>query len=232
VTAPGVGTPRVTPPSILFRDRRFLIIDKPAGMPVHQDRAGSVNVEDFFDAWRQGKAGPWLAHRLDRDTAGCLVIALKKSALVEAQRLFAAGLVQKTYWAMVSGTPAEPEGEIDQPLVKLTTGRSWKMVPADCGPAADASAARTSWRLSGNGPGFSWLELYPHTGRTHQLRAHCAALGHPILGDAVYGGGRGPLCLFSRAIMLPLDPPAGATAPVPPHMQAMLKSLGWTDSDV
>jgi len=230
----GVAASAVTPPKILFQDKRFLIIDKPAGMPVHPDRAGGLNVEDFFEAWGQGKAGPWLAHRLDRDTAGCLVIALKKSALLEAQQRFAAGLVQKTYWAVVAGIPAEQEGEIDQPLVKRTQGNAWKMVPADRVPAAAAPPARTSWRLRGSGPRgegqkISWLELHPHTGRTHQLRAHCAALGHPILGDAVYGGDGGPLCLFSRAIMLPLDPPAGATAPAPPHMRGLLKSLGWTD---
>lgn len=224
----------MTTPEILFQDKRFLIIDKPSGMPAHQDRAGSLNVEDFFGSWRQGKAGPWLAHRLDRDTAGCLVIALKKSALLAAQQLFAAGEVQKTYWALVAGIPAQQAGEIDQPLAKLRQGRAWKMVPANGVPAAEAPPARTSWSLRGQGlrgcgAKTAWLELHPHTGRTHQLRAHCAAIGHPILGDAIYGGGGGPLCLFSRAILLPLEPKAAATAPVPPHMRGLLQSLGWTD---
>lgn len=222
----GVAARGVDTPKIIFEDKRFLIINKPAGMPVHQDRAGSHNVEDFFGAWRQGKNGPWLAHRLDRDTTGCLVIALKKSALVAAQLQFAAGAVQKTYWALVAGTPAEQTGEIDLPLAKLTTGKTWKMVPA-----AGAPPAQTFWRLRGGVSGFSWLELHPRTGRTHQIRAHCAALGHPVLGDPVYGGG-GQLCLHSRAILLPFDPPAGATAPVPPHMQAMLKRCGWNGLDV
>jgi tRNA pseudouridine32 synthase/23S rRNA pseudouridine746 synthase len=199
------------PPAILFQDKRFLIIDKPAGMPVHANRAGRRNVEDFFSAWRQGKNGPWLAHRLDQDTAGALVIALKKPALLLAQQLFAGGLVRKTYWALVQGAPTAQAGEIDLPLAKQTSGKTWKMVPAD--------------------QNFSWLELHPHTGRTHQIRAHCAAIGHPVLGDSVYGGGDGPLCLLSRAILLPLDPPAGAEAPAPAHMRDMLKSCGWSGAD-
>jgi len=219
------------PPAILFQDKRFLIIDKPAGMPVHANRAGRRNVEDFFSAWRQGKNGPWLAHRLDQDTAGALVIALKKPALLLAQQLFAGGLVRKTYWALVQGAPTAQAGEIDLPLAKQSSGKTWKMVPADLVPAEDALPARTEWRLLGGDQNFSWLELHPHTGRTHQIRAHCAAIGHPVLGDSVYGGGDGPLCLLSRAILLPLDPPASAEAPAPAHMRDMLKSCGWTNAD-
>jgi len=215
----------VTPPPILFRDNRFLIIDKPAGMPVHETRAGGSNIEDFFPAWRRGKNGPWLAHRLDRDTAGCLVIALKKTALLAAQQLFASGQVRKTYWAIVAGIPSAGKGEIDLPLAKATVGKDWKMVPADAPPA------RTSWRLRGAGQNIAWLELHPHTGRTHQIRAHCAALGHAILGDTNYGGGSGALCLLAREILLPLDPPASAIAPVPHHMETKLQSCGWVKNN-
>jgi tRNA pseudouridine32 synthase/23S rRNA pseudouridine746 synthase len=207
-------------PEILFSDKRFIVINKPAGLPVHASRAGGQNVEDFFTLWRQGKAGPWLAHRLDRDTAGCLVIALRKSALTAAQALFAGGAVIKTYWAIVAGIPQQ-QGRIDLPLAKITHGKSWKMAVCDAAPPAS-----TSWRLLGSGGGRSWLELQPHTGRTHQLRAHCAAIGHPILGDLVYGGGDSALCLLAREILLPLDPVVGATAPVPPHMTQMLTACG------
>jgi tRNA pseudouridine32 synthase/23S rRNA pseudouridine746 synthase len=211
---------------ILFQDNRFIVINKPAGLPVHASRAGGQNVEDFFPYFARGKSGPWLAHRLDRDTAGCLVIALKKSALIAAQTLFANGGVTKTYWAMVAGTPGRSAGEIDLPLGKVTSGRDWKMAYA-----AGAPPAFTSWRLRGAGSGFSWLELHPKTGRTHQIRAHCAAIGHPIIGDPVYGSGGGALCLLARAILLPLDPPVSAIAPVPPHMIKGLKTCGLTEDD-
>jgi RluA family pseudouridine synthase len=208
-------------PEILFRDNRLLIINKPAGLPVHPGRAGGPSVEDFFSGWRVGKNGPWLAHRLDQDTAGCLVIALKKTALLAAQTFFAAGEVQKTYWAVVRGVPAADAGEIDQPLSKVTTGRAWKMQPDN-----NAASAITAWRVRGRGDGMAWLELHPKTGRTHQIRAHCAAIGHPICGDTVYGGAPGALLLLARAITLPFDPAVSAEAPVPPHMRENLLRCG------
>ena len=208
-------------PALLFQDSRFLVIDKPAGLPVHAGRAGGPSVEDFFPYWRV-KDGPWLAHRLDKDTAGCLVIALKKSALVAAQACFANGLAEKTYWAVVRGIPDAPGGRIDLPLAKLTQGRIWTMAPDPMAPPAS-----TEWRLRGQGGGLAWLEFTPRTGRTHQIRAHAAALGYPILGDTVYGGGPGPLHLLARAIALPLDPPLRAQAPAPAHMRAAMRQCGY-----
>lgn len=212
----------MTAPEFLFQDKRVIVINKPAGLPVHASRAGGPNVENFFPLWSKASSGPWLAHRLDRDTAGCLVIALKKSALVAAQALFANGGVTKTYWAIVAGVPGQSEGEIDLPLEKTTIGNHWKMTAS-----ATGLPASTSWRLLGSIGAKSWLELHPHTGRTHQIRAHCAAIGHPIIGDPVYGDGKGALCLLARAILLPLDPPVRAIAPVPPHMVQTLKACGW-----
>ncbi len=208
-------------PDILYRDARLIIINKPAGLPVHPGRAGGPSIEDFFPAWRHGKTGPWAAHRLDQDTAGCLVIALKKSALLAAQAAFAGGTVRKTYWALVRGVPDQASGVIDLPLAKQTVGRQWKMVSAP-----DGQKAVTEWRLRGAGAGFAWLELHPRTGRTHQIRAHCAAIGHPVLGDAVYVGGAGRLMLLGRDILVPLEPPVDATAPVPAHMRAGLAACG------
>jgi tRNA pseudouridine32 synthase/23S rRNA pseudouridine746 synthase len=208
-------------PDILFADKRFLIINKPAGLPVHAGRAGGPSVEDFFPAWRTGRNGPWLAHRLDQDTSGCLLIGLKKSALIAAQNLFAASKVEKTYWALVRGVPLQPSGIIDLALAKATAGKAWKMMPGAGPPAI------TAWTLKGRYQNTAWLELHPKTGRTHQIRAHCAALGHPIIGDAVYGGGNGPLNLLARAIDVPLDPPALAVAPVPPHMLTGAINCGY-----
>jgi RluA family pseudouridine synthase len=211
-------------PAILFRDKRFLVIDKPAGLPVHPGRAGGPSVEDFFPGWRLGRQGPWLAHRLDRDTAGCLVIALKKSALIAAQALFAGGGAGKTYWAVVRGVPGAASGVVDMPLGKVTTGREWKM-------RADTAAppAVTEWQLMGQGAGMAWLEFAPKTGRTHQIRAHALAIGHPIVGDAIYGGGAGHLHLLARRIVLPLDPPVLAEASVPAHMREKMKACGYVE---
>ncbi len=164
----------VKPPEILVRDRAFLIIDKPMGLPVHPGRAGGASVEDFFQRWRRGRQGPWLAHRLDQDTSGCLVIALKKAFLLEAQALFAAGAVQKTYWAVVRGVPGEAAGVIDASLAKHTEERSWKMVPDPAG-----QTAVTEWRVLGGAGDMSLLEFHPKTGRTHQIRAHAAVAGAP-----------------------------------------------------
>ncbi len=210
-------------PQILFQSNHLMIIDKPAGLPVHQGPGAKVCVENFFPSWRRGHDGPWLAHRLDADTAGCLVIARRKSALISLQAAFAEGRVRKTYWAVVKGIPVEDHGVIDLPLRKVSVPGGWKIIADPKG-----QSARTTWRGVAFGANESWLELKPQTGRTHQLRAHCAAIGHPILGDRVYGAGEPPLFLLARSIILPNDPPITATASVPGHMLAALESLGFT----
>lgn len=207
---------------ILFQDTRYVVLDKPAGLPVHAGPRGGPSVEDWFPLLSRRKDGPWLAHRLDADTSGCLVVALRKRALLAAQACFAAGTAGKTYWAIVAGVPGAAPGTIDAPLSKRTGPAGWRMVPDPAG-----LPALTHWRLMGQSSGLSWLELRPRTGRTHQVRAHCAVLGHPIVGDPVYGDGRGTLHLLARSIGLPVDPPLHATAPPPPHMVAALRACGW-----
>jgi tRNA pseudouridine32 synthase/23S rRNA pseudouridine746 synthase len=205
----------------LFRDSRFVIIDKPAGLPVHPGPSRTPSVEDLFPTLTRKKHGPWLAHRLDADTSGCLAIALSKTALLAAQSAFATGRAQKTYWAIVAGTPATPSGTIDAPLLKTTTRAGWRMVVSP-----DGDQAISDWRILATTGALSLLEIRPRTGRTHQVRAHCAAIGTPILHDPIYGPASTPatLCLLARRLVLPLDPPAAATAPVPPHMQAILNA--------
>jgi tRNA pseudouridine32 synthase/23S rRNA pseudouridine746 synthase len=209
-------------PTILFRDTRFVVIDKPAGLAAHPSRAGGASVEDWFPLFRAGRGGPWLAHRLDRDTAGCLLIALRKRTLLEAQALFAAGAVEKTYWAVVLGAPNAAAGRIEAPLGRVRARTGWRMAVDPTGPRAV-----TAWRVMARGDGVTWLALHPETGRTHQIRAHAAALGHPILGDPVYGGGDGPMHLLARALRLGLTPEVVATAPVPTALRAGFARAGW-----
>ncbi len=198
----------------LFRDTRFVVLDKPAGLKVHPGPGGGPSVEDCFPLLSRREDGPWLAHRLDADTAGCLVVALRKAALIAAQGEFAAGRARKTYWAAVAGRPAAERGTIATPLRKVNTGRSWHIEPHPSG-----EPALTDWRILGTASRIALLELHPRTGRTHQIRVHCAALGCPILGDDRYGGPPGPLHLLARAITLALAPPVSAIAPVPAHMR-------------
>jgi RluA family pseudouridine synthase len=207
---------------ILFRDARLVVLDKPAGLPVHPGPRGGASVEDCFASLSRRKHGPWLAHRLDADTAGCLVVALRRAALLDVQAAFAAGTVRKTYWAVVRGAPAEGHGTVDAALRKATGKSGWRMLADPSG-----QTAVTDWRVLGRGEAMAWLEMRPRTGRTHQVRVHCAMLGCPVLGDPVYGGGGGPLHLLAQAIALPLDPPVAATAPVPAHMRAALAACGW-----
>ena len=195
-----------------------MVIDKPPGLPVHPGPRSTSSVEDYFPSLSRRKDGPWLAHRLDADTSGCLVIALRRAALVAAQAEFAAGRACKTYWALVQGRPASESGRIDTRLAKHNTRQGWRMV-------ADASGdpAVTHWRVLGSAGALTWLELRPRTGRTHQIRVHCALMGCPIAGDAVYGRAEGVLQLHARSIELALTPPLAAVAEAPDHMQALLE---------
>ena len=210
---------------ILFRDARFVVLDKPAGLKVHAGPGGGPSVEDCFASLSRRRDGPWLAHRLDADTAGCLVVALRRAALLEAQAAFAAGQVEKTYWAVVQGRPDDEAGILDAPLLKQSERSGWRMA---VGPSGQR--AITEWRRCGGTEHWSWLELRPRTGRTHQIRVHCAALGCPILGDPVYGRPGGGLHLLARAIRLPLQPVVSAVAPPPHHMRDALLDCGWQDT--
>ena len=208
-------------PDILFADQRFVVLNKPAGLPVHPGPQGGPSVEDCFPALSRRRDGPWLAHRLDADTAGCLVVALRKAALLQAQLAFSSGLAAKMYWAIVQGEPSRESGRIETPLAKRSDPSGWRMVADPAG-----LRATTEWQVRGRANGMSWLELRPLTGRTHQVRAHCAMLGCPVLNDPVYGAGAGRLQLLARSIALPVMPPLAATAPVPPHMIEAFDACG------
>ncbi|HEU0218804.1 MAG TPA: RNA pseudouridine synthase [Stellaceae bacterium] len=220
------------PALLLYRDGLMLVIDKPAGIPVHAGPGGGPHLEHWLPLLRFGlPRPPALAHRLDRDTSGCLVLGRHPKALRRLGALFREGRIEKVYWAVVDGVPAEPEGVIDAPLRKDTTRRvGWRM---EIDPAGQR--AITEYRLLATAEGRSWLELRPKTGRTHQIRVHCTALGCPVVGDPTYGGPAGePLQLHARAITIPLYPARAAiqvTAPAPPHMLAALTRLGYAPGD-
>ena len=229
---------------VLHRDGLMLVIDKPAGIPVHRgprnsrDKSGAA-LEDQFDALRFGlPRPPVLAHRLDRDTSGCLILGRHRKATASLGLLFKHGKIGKTYWAVVEGGPDADAGTIDIPLGRLNEERGWWQKPDPNG-----LPSTTNWKVLGRGAdstgrALSWLALEPVTGRTHQLRVHCAAMGFPITGDSIYGTGprtgEPMLHLHAREIVVPLSknkPPVKVTAPVPAHMRERLTACGWSEEN-
>ncbi len=222
---------------LLSRDGLMLVIDKPAGLAVHNGPKGGVCLQSYFDALRFGlPREPGLAHRLDRDTSGCLVLGRHRKALAELGKLFRNGTVGKTYWAVVEGGPEADKGQIDMPLGRLDDKIGWWMKHDPKG-----QPSLTNWKVMGraSSPGLTWLALEPLTGRTHQLRVHCAEMGWPVLGDGIYGNaprhGGPPLHLHARDIVIPLYKNREAikvTAPVPEHMRERLRLCGWQSDEI
>src|SRR5262245_24425442 len=165
-------TPEEIVARLIYRDGLMLVIDKPAGLPVHKGPKGGESLEDYFDALRFGlPRPPALAHRLDRDTSGCLVLGRHRKALAALGRLFKSGQVEKSYWAVVAGGPTQDEGRIELPLGRKDATRGWWMKHDPAG-----QPAVTTWKVMGRRPGYpasgeaqtigiSWLVLEPLTGR-------------------------------------------------------------------
>mgnify|MGYP000010461867 FL=1 len=220
---------------ILYRDALMLVIDKPAGLPVHAGPGGGPNLERSFEHLRFGlPKPPALAHRLDRDTSGCLALGRQHKGLSKLGKLFQEGRIGKTYWAVTTAAPPETSGTISAALKKLTTrAGGWRMIVVS-DEEKDAQKAVTDYKVLGSGGGYWWLELNPRTGRTHQIRVHLAHLGCPILGEPQYfaeGSSRptAKLHLHSRALVVPLYPkkdPIRVEAPPPAHMIPALKACG------
>ncbi|MGE0754157.1 MAG: RluA family pseudouridine synthase [Alphaproteobacteria bacterium] len=207
---------------LLFRDALMLVINKPAGIPVHKGTGGGDTLEQHFHHLQFGlPRPPALAHRLDRDTSGCLILGRNRHALASLSKLFAAGRIQKTYLAIVEGKPDKPGGVIDLPLEKKFEHKArWHMQVA---PHGSGVPCETHYTLLASRNGKSLLQLSPQTGRTHQLRVHCAAMGWPIVGDKLYGTADDQLMLHASAVTVPLyagKQPITVMAPLPSYMQA------------
>lgn len=231
-------TPEEINSRLLYRDGLMLVLDKPAGLPVHRGPKGGENLEDSFTHLRFGlPRSPSLAHRLDRDTSGCLVLGRHRKALEKLGILFKQGRIAKTYWAIVEGGPQEDKGEIDLPLARLDAHRGWWMKVDPLG-----QPSRTLWTVLGRGvhegKPVAFLALEPLTGRTHQLRVHMSALGWPILGDPVYGSAPRSddpcLQLHARRVEIPISKNADAVvvhAPAPERMRALALACGWDGTE-
>ena len=237
---------------VLYRDDQVIVLDKPFGLAVQGGPGIKKHLDGMLDGFREpngDKLGPRpkLVHRLDRDTSGVLVLARTPGVAAKLSAAFRGRDVHKTYWAVVAGRPVPVEGRIDMPLLKYAGakgggGRGERSVPATR-EDEDAQRAVTDYRtLDHAGQKLAWMELSPVTGRTHQLRVHCVAIGAPIVGDRKYeepdqnGAGSAvieglpdKLHLHARALDLPH--PAGGRlvveAGLPAHMRETFKTLGF-----
>jgi tRNA pseudouridine32 synthase/23S rRNA pseudouridine746 synthase len=213
----------VSPFTVLFEDGEALVIDKPAGLPLDRPRAGGESLEDHLDALRLGfQRAPQPVHRLDRDTSGCLLLARNPKALKRFSAAFEAREVEKVYFGLVAGPVASDQGTIDLALSKISSAeKGWRMIAAKKG-----KPATTHWRKHAEHGGMTLVEFRPETGRTHQIRVHSLlGLGAPLLGDPIYGDGRGAARTMLHAISLVVPrqgkPPVDAKAPWPADFRAL-----------
>jgi 23S rRNA pseudouridine955/2504/2580 synthase len=234
---------------VLYRDDQLLVLNKPFGLPVQGGPGIRRHLDGLLDQLRFGNADrPRLVHRLDRDTSGVIVVARTPGVAAKIAAAFRGRDVEKLYWAVVAGRPVPVEGRIELDLVRHGNARGALVVPAEAGDDEAAHSITTYRTLDHAARKLAWLELRPLTGRTHQLRVHCAWLGTPILGDVKYGATRNTdargerntavvegeglgvgLHLHARRISLPH--PAGGRltveAALPAHMQATFDTLGF-----
>jgi 23S rRNA pseudouridine955/2504/2580 synthase len=228
---------------ILYRDDHLIVLNKPYGLAVQGGPGIHRHVDGMLEGLREeGGERPRLVHRLDRDTTGLLLIARTPGAAARLAASFRGRDMDKVYWAVVAGRPVPVEGEIDLPLKRIGGDRGERTAPAERDDE-DAARAITEYRtLDHAARKLAWLELKPHTGRTHQLRVHCVAIRAPILGDVKYArpdqnnafaatvsGLSEKMHLHARSLSFPH--PAGGylrvEADLPPHMADTFRTLGF-----
>jgi 23S rRNA pseudouridine955/2504/2580 synthase len=251
VRVPPLGAEPVQPPAppaldaadiawirgrVIHRDAQVIVLDKPPGIAVQGGTKVTRHIDGLLDGLRfDAPERPRLVHRLDKETSGVLLLGRSAAAAAKLAEAFRGRAALKTYWALVAGVPKERAGRIDLPLAKRLIGGEEKAVVDREG----GKRALTDYVVIDHaGKRAAWLALRPLTGRTHQLRVHCAALGTPIVGDRKYGGERATatglaagetIFLHARSIALPH--PAGGTlavkAPLPPSMVEAWRFFGF-----
>lgn len=224
---------------VISKDRAAIVLNKPPGLATQGGSGTFQHVDGLLDAYADEGPRPRLVHRLDKDTSGVLLIARTPGSAAYFSKRFSGRSARKIYWALVIGVPDIDDGMIDLPLSKQPGSGGEKMMVDKSG---EGQAARSRYRVIDRaGNRAAWVELQPMTGRTHQLRVHMAAIGHPIVGDGKYGG---PDAFLSGSISrkmhlharrLIIDHPDGdlidVRADLPEHFATSLEQLGFDEAD-
>ena len=227
----------------LYEDDDLLVLNKPSGIAVQGGTKTTQHIDRLLEGMGDGpETRPRLVHRLDRDTSGVLVIAKRRSVAAKLGRAFQTRSVRKIYWAIVKGVPKPPQGKVEAALVKAGGPEGDRVRKARPGEQDIAQSAVTHYAVVDRaGQGCAFVSLKPVTGRQHQLRAHMAIIGNPILGDEKYHGDRDmpagvarKLHLHARRISFPHPSGEGmvdVTAPLPEHMKASFAAFGFEPRD-
>ena len=222
----------------LYEDADVLVLNKPMGLAVQGGSSTTRHLDGMLEVLRDAHGQrPRLVHRLDKDTAGCLLVAKTRFAAAALAKTFRSRSARKVYWALVAAVPKVQQGRVSTFLAKQEQEDESFMRIAQHGEKGAMHAVTYYAVVDTSGPLLAWLSLKPVTGRTHQLRAHMAHIGHPIVGDPKYfslenwqlpGGMQNKLHLLARRIAVP-HPRGGTidvTAPLPPHMEQSWNLLG------
>jgi 23S rRNA pseudouridine955/2504/2580 synthase len=227
----------------LYEDDDLLILNKPSGIAVQGGTKTPHHIDRLLEGMGDGpETRPRLVHRLDRDTSGVLVVAKRRAVAAKLGKAFQTRSVRKIYWALVHGVPKPPQGKIEAALVKASGPEGDRVRKARPGEQDRAQSAVTHYAVVDRaGQRVAFVSLKPVTGRQHQLRAHMAILGHPILGDEKYPAGAelpagiaDKLHLHARRISFPHPSGEGVvdvTAPLPEHMRQSFASFGFDEGD-